>query len=360
MTDQELKTARREKWHLDGKPIHTIENARAFIEGVGFALMYPMRPAVLLPTFIGAFVGSDDRLPDWQHAFADPRAAEATDLMVRLLRERAAYEANLFGENNAFLVAASAFPYFYALVGERNPRQPPKSGARSPYSPLACDAFDLIQRSGPVSKQKMQEALGGSVSFPALDKALGELWSNLRITRVDYNRSEGSFWDVLYRRAPDAVREGISLSVAEALSGLLSKYLEAAIAVEQSELEIFFGNFVARSKVRDAVNALLAARELNFTQVAGRSMLQITPAKVAFDPAAQVAARQVANQERQERKQRLASTAAVAPAGSPPRENSKPRSSGPRARRPFNKFSPGPRNSAPRDGKPTGPKRRQP
>jgi hypothetical protein len=360
MTDQELKTARREKWRLDGKPIQTIENARAFIESVGFALMYPMRPAVPLPTFIGAFVGSDDRLPDWQHAFADPRAAEATELMVRLLRERAAYEANLFGENNAFLVASSAFPYFYALVGERNPRQPPKSGARSPYSPLACDAFDLIQRSGPVSKQKMQEALGGSVSFPALDKALGELWSNLRITRVDYNRSEGSFWDVLYRWAPEAVREGISLSVAEALSGLLSKYLEAAVAVEQSELEAFFGNFVARSKVRDAVNALLAARELSFTQVAGRSMLQITPAKVAFDPAAQVAARQAAQQERQERKERLASTAAVPSAGRPSRADSKVRSSGPRAKRPFNKFSAGPRDAKSRDRKPAGPKRRQP
>jgi hypothetical protein len=366
MTDQDLKTARREKWRLDGKPIRTIENARAFIESVGFALMYPMRPAIPLPTFVGAFVGSDDRLPDWQHAFADPRAAEATELMVRLLRERAAYEANLFGENNAFLVAASAFPYFYALVGERNPKQPPNSGARSPYSPLACDAFDLIQRSGPVSKQKMQEALGGSVSFPALDKALGELWSNLRITRVDYNRSEGSFWDVLYRWAPDAVREGISLSVAEALSGLLSKYLEAAIAVEQSELETFFGNFVARSKVRDAVNALLAARELSFTQVAGRSMLQITPAKVVFDTATHIALREERKErqgkERQERKQRLASPTAATSGASPrPQPKERPSSSGaPRARRPFNKFSPGSRGDGPRGGKPTGPKRRQP
>jgi hypothetical protein len=356
MTDQELQTARREKWRLDGKPIRTIEDARAFIESVGFSLMYPMRPAVPLPTFIGAFVGSEDRLPDWQHAFADPRATEATELMVRLLRERAAYEANLFGENNAFLLASSVFPYFYALVGERNPKQPPKAGARSPYSPLAFDAFELIQRAGPVSKQKMQEALGGSVSFPALDKALGELWSNLRITRVDYNRSEGSFWDVLYRWAPDAVREGVGLSVAQALSGLLSKYLESAIAVEQAELESFFGNFVARSKVRDAVNALLAARELSFTQVGGRSMLQITPEKVAFTPAAHNAARE-------ERKQRLKNSASVPSAGSGQapaavRRASPPAS--PRVRRSFKKFSAGPRDANSRGSKPTGPRRRQP
>jgi hypothetical protein len=279
MTDQDLQQLRSEKWRLDGKPIRTIEEARAFVETVGFCLMYPVRPTMPVPTFIGAFVGSDNRLPTWQHAYSDPRALAATELMVRLLRERAAYEANLFNENNAFLVAASVFPYFYALVGERNPKLAPKQGPRSPYSPLACDAFELIRRDGPISKPKLQEALGGSVSLAALDKALGELLAKLRITRVDYKPSEGSFWDLLYRWAPDAVREGVGLSVQEALSALLSKYLDCVIAAEQSELETFFGNFVARSRVKDAVNALLAARELSFVHVGGRSMLQITPAK---------------------------------------------------------------------------------
>ena len=63
------------------------------------------------------------------------------------------------------------------------------------------------------------------------------------------------------------------------------------IAVEPVELEIFFGNFIARSKVKDAVNALLAARELSFVHVSGKSMLQITPAKVIPVPAPRSAAR---------------------------------------------------------------------
>jgi hypothetical protein len=291
MTDLELKQLRREKWRLDGKAIRTIEAARAFLEEVGVCLMYPQRPPLLLPTFIGAFVGSEERLPGWQHAFKDPRAAEATELMVRLLRERSAFEANLFEENNGFLVAASVFPYFYALVGERNPKLAPKARSRSAYSALACDAFELIRREGPISKQKMQEVLGGSVSFPALDKALGELWSRLRITRVDYKASEGSVWDELYRWAPDAVKEAVGLSVQEALSALVSKYLDCVIAVEQAELETFLGNFVARSKVKDAVNALLAARELSFVHVSGKSMLQITPEKIVVVPAPRSAAR---------------------------------------------------------------------
>jgi hypothetical protein len=275
----DLDQLRREKWHLNGQPVRTLDDARAFIESVGFCLMYPMRPQVLTPTFIGAWAGSDEKLPEWQQAFADSRAREATDLMVRLLRERAAYEANLFNENNGLLVAASIFPYFYALVGERNPRQAPKAGPRSEYSDLACDTFELIQREGPISKQKMQEKLGGSISLAALDHALGELWSRLRITRVNYNSVEGSFWDVLFRWSPDAVREGIGLSIGEALSALLSKYLDCVVAAEPQELESFFGNFVPRSRVKEALNALLAARELDFVRVGNRTLIQIMPVK---------------------------------------------------------------------------------
>jgi hypothetical protein len=80
------------------------------------------------------------------------------------------------------------------------------------------------------------------------------------------------------------VREGVNLSVQQALSALLSKYLDCVIAAEQTELESFFGKFVARSRVKEAVNALLAARELSFVHVSGRSMLQITPEKEAAVP----------------------------------------------------------------------------
>jgi hypothetical protein len=282
MTDLELQQQRQAKWRLSGNAIRTIEDARSFLEDVGFCLMYPRRSGFLVPTFVGAFVGADDRLPEWQHAFKDPRAALATELMVRLLRERSAFEANLFEENNGLIIAASVFPYFYALTGERNPKQPPKPGTRSPYSQLACDAYAVIQKEGPLSKQKLLEELGGGLSIPALDKALGELWSKLRLTRVDYKVNEGSVWDLLYRWALEPVKEGVGLSVPEALSALLSKYLDCVIAVEQSELENFFGSFIARSKVKEAVNALLAARELSFVHVGGKSLLQITPAKIEF------------------------------------------------------------------------------
>ena len=44
MTDSELDQLRREKWHVDDKPVRTLDDARSFIESVGFCLTYPSRP----------------------------------------------------------------------------------------------------------------------------------------------------------------------------------------------------------------------------------------------------------------------------------------------------------------------------
>ena len=284
MQELQLQELRREKWRLNGRPIRTLEEAREFIDSVGFCLLYPQRPPVLAPTFVGAHAGGDQHLPTRQMAFADPGAREAKELMVRLLRDKAAYEANVFPENN-FIVSASVFPYFYGMVGDRNPRQPPRSGARSEYSPLAVDAFHIVQKEGPISKYRLRELVGGDVSEAALDRALDELWAKLRITRVDYKHDEGVFWDVLFRWSPDAVREGMHVSVAEALTALVSKYLDCVVAAQQEEVEHFFSSLIGRARVREAINALQAARELSFVHVGGRVMLQVSSLELPQPPA---------------------------------------------------------------------------
>src|ERR1035437_5698486 len=199
MHEQQLQELRREKWRLNGRPIRTLEEAREFIDSVGFCLLYPQRPAVLAPTFVGAYAGSDEHLPARQMAFADPSACQAKDLMGRLLREHA-----------------------------------------------------------------------------ALDRASDELWAKLRITRVDYTQEKGVFWDVLFRWSPEAVKEGMHVSVAEALTALVSKYLDCVLAAQQEEVEHFFSNLIGRARVREAISALQTARELSFVHVAGRVLLQVS------------------------------------------------------------------------------------
>jgi len=67
--------------------------------------------------------------------------------------------------------------------------------------------------------------------------------------------------------------------VAEALTALVSKYVDCVRAVPQEEVETFFSTLVGRARVRDAVNALQAARELGFVHVGGKVMLQSADAK---------------------------------------------------------------------------------
>jgi hypothetical protein len=276
MTELEIQEQRRGKWR-NGRPAHTLEDAASFLDSVGLALMYPVKTGLVAPTFLGAYTGSDDDLPTAQQAFRDPRAAEAHELMVRLLRQRLAYEANIEGEGT-LLLSPQMFPYLYALIGDRSPKKELKSDAGwRKLSPLTQDAFAIIQRDGPISKRRLGEVLGGAPSEAALDRSLTELWSRLLITRVDYRQPEGVVWDVLYRWSPEAVKQGVRLSVGEGLSGLLSKYLDAVVAAEQGEIETFFQPLVARSRVKEAIHALLAARQFSFVQAGRKTLIQNTP-----------------------------------------------------------------------------------
>ncbi len=283
MTVEELQELRRQRWRLDGRGARTVEEARTFIESVGMCLLYPAKPAVLGPTFAGAYRGSDEALPSARLAFADTASQEATQLMVRLLREKSAFEANVYGEAG-FLVSSNVFPYLYGIVGDKKPRETPQPGAKSVYSPLARDVFEAIRTHGAISKTQLQETLGGALSTAALDRALNELWARLRITRVDYTATEGAKWDALYRWAPDRVQRGLYVSLPQALSGLVSKYLEAVVAAETAEVEQFFGALVPRSKVKETINALLAGRQLSFVSVGTKSMLQVAVKREAYVP----------------------------------------------------------------------------
>jgi 23S rRNA pseudouridine2605 synthase len=284
MTEVELYHQRAKIWHIDGHPITTLEDAQGFLDSVGFCLMYPIASLPLVPTFIGAYAGSEERLPDGKHAFADSRTQPALDLMVRLLRERRAYEIN-FSPDTPMIVSAPLFPFFYALVGDRNPKAVPKTKAQgAKVSPLGVKVFEMIQKNGPLSKPRLQELISREFTTAALDRALSELWSILKIIRVDYREGDGAQWDPLYRWSPEVVAEGLKLSVPEALSALLGKYLEAVVVAGQDDIEQLFSYLVSRSKIRDAVHALLAARELDLITIGSKSCIELAPALEPHPP----------------------------------------------------------------------------
>lgn len=277
MTEQDLQQHRAAIWRTNGHPIRTVDDAKSFLDSVGLCLLYPVRNLPVVPTFLGACAGTAAGLPDAKHAFADPRTQPAIELMVKLLRARHAYEINLLPESS-MLVSAPLFPSVYALLGDRKPKAPPRTKAQgAKLSPLALKAFDVIQERGPVSTGQLREQISRELSAAALERALNELWAILKITRVDYREREGAYWDLLYRWTPDAVMEGAGISVPEALSGLLGKYLEAVEAASQEEIEQLFSHLAPGSRVREAIHALLAARQLAFITVGTKNFIHLAP-----------------------------------------------------------------------------------
>ena len=91
-------------------------------------------------------------------------------------------------------------------------------------------------------------------------------------------------WDELSRWAPDVVRRGVGISVPAALSTLVSKYLDCVVAVDEGGAENFLANFVPRTRVKEAIHALLSTRELSFVLIGVKSLLQVTPPKSTYLP----------------------------------------------------------------------------
>lgn len=284
MNSLELTERRREKWRANGNPVRTFEAARDFLEDVGLCVMYPEPRQSPAPSLMAAWLGRDHSLPIARAAFAHPEAAEAEAMKLRLVREHAAYEWPL--RENVLLVAASVFPFFYALAGDRAGRQQPAWSAGQKLSKLSRDAWTEFERANqPIGEDELRQQLGKGVSEAALRRALHELWQRLRIQRINRNE-RGEAWEPLGISSRKALNDADQLSVPSALSALISKYLDAVIAAEPQQIEVFFSPLVARSKVRDAIHALLAAREITTIQIGNHSMLQITPPKAAVVPRA--------------------------------------------------------------------------
>src|ERR1051325_1970304 len=147
MTEQELEKLRRDKWRISGQPIATFEDGHVFLDSVGLCVMYPLKPAELLPSFLAAVVGDDRGLPAPKQAFADERAQRAIELGNRLVAQGAAFESNVFPEN-CLLLSMTVFPYFFVLASERAP-----GVHREPLSQLASMTWKILESAGPQTSE---------------------------------------------------------------------------------------------------------------------------------------------------------------------------------------------------------------
>jgi len=239
----------------------TFEDARTWLEETGLCLFLPRKqfPSFVAPTFVEAVAGQRDANPGVRIV------AQAEDLLVRLEAAGVAVRLNLSGtpgDQPDFVVAAWVLPYVYALRGDRDWRRNPQLTGSRAVSPLAIQAYKLLEQ-GDATISQLRHALGREVSESAVQRAITELWQQLRIIPVIAAPGKSAQWQLLRIRFQKAIAEGASTSQVTAISVLASIYLQAVIAASMEEVELFLAPLTARSKVREVLRGLVATRQVH-------------------------------------------------------------------------------------------------
>jgi hypothetical protein len=113
------------------------------------------------------------------------------------------------------------------------------------------------------------------VTEAAVLRALGELWTHLRVLPLAQPDGAATLWELAGTRFVKQIKAGANAGQPSAISALISLYLGQAIVASEEEIESFLSPLAARSRIRDVVHALLAARQLETIAVEGRTVLHV-------------------------------------------------------------------------------------
>jgi len=272
LNQQQLQIARAALWHqtaatVSAVPLLTLDDAARWLDDIGLCLFLPRHTQLPAPapSFVEACLGAASVTPP------SPAIALATELAYRLISERRAIPLNLLGtfsEQPDFLITPDVLPWAAAVRGDRQWKSPPH--ARN--APIVLRTWEALDREGEKSAAELSEILGRELTEAAVLRALIELWTTLRVAPA-YATGQPTRWSLLKDRYPAQLATGSNTAQATALSALLSIYLRSAVAATAEEAEIFLSPLTSRSRIREVLHGMTAARQLGTMSVASQTLL---------------------------------------------------------------------------------------
>ncbi len=276
-----MAAARSERWHQSGDALLTLEAASEWVGELGLVLFAPRahQLATPAPSLVEATLG---------RAVSAPTAAEteiARGLVARMTADGSAVPLNLLGTPGDvpdFVVSAQAFSYVFTLRGEKNWKQPPGTSRAGNVSPLALKVYEALVAGNAMTAGELVSELGREVTESAIVRSLGELWTQLRVIPLLQQDGAATMWELTTRRFTKQIKAGANAGQPTALSAAISLYLAQAYAATEEEIETFLSPLTARSKVRDVLHGLTAARQLENAVLEGKTLLYIPGALPEF------------------------------------------------------------------------------
>jgi 23S rRNA pseudouridine2605 synthase len=268
LNQQQLQNARAALWR-QSRPIVTLDDASTWLDEIGLCLFLP-RHAQLpapAPSFVEAVLGAPSAAPP-------PGAiAQATEFATRLIAAGRAIPLNLLGtfsEQPDFLVTLDALPWVAAARGDRQWKTAP--GGRS--APIVVRTWEALDQRGSLTALEIREQLGRELTEAAVLRALIELWTTLRAVPA-YAHGEPTRWSLLKARCAPQLATAAGTALPTALSALLSIYLRSAVAATAEEAEIFLSPLTARSRIREVLHGMTAARQFHSLSLGSHTLLFI-------------------------------------------------------------------------------------
>jgi hypothetical protein len=287
-TGAQLAAARLKQWHQQGEALLTLENLRGWVQAAGLVLFAP-RPQIVAPapSLVEAVLGEANATPTLE------QTAEARSLLARLVADGLGVPLNLLGasgpgvagaigETPDFVCSTAVFSYVFTLRGDKAWKQPPATTGALRVSQLALAIFEALTRRGPLTTYDLTTEVGKEVTEAAVLRALGELWTHLRVLPLAMPDGQATVWELASARFTKQIKAGANAGQPSALSALISLYLGQAVVASEDEIESFLSPLAARSRIRDVIHALLSARQLTTLAIAGRTVLHVAGELPAF------------------------------------------------------------------------------
>jgi 23S rRNA pseudouridine2605 synthase len=273
----QLNETRLKRWHQNGEALLTFENVRSWLNAAGLVLFIP-RPQIAAPapSMVEAVLGATTPAPTLEEM------TEARSLLARLIAEGIAVPLNLLGtqggamgETPDFVASAAVFSYIFTLRGDKGWKQPPTASGTNKVSQLAVHTYEILAKSGSRTASDLTQELGNAVTEAAVLRALGELWTHLRVLPLPQSDGRATLWELTSARYIKQIKAGANAGQPSALSALISLYLGQVAVATEDDVEVFLSPLAPRSRVRDVVHALTAARQLDAVAIDGRTMVHL-------------------------------------------------------------------------------------
>ena len=143
-------------------------------------------------------------------------------------------------------------------------------------SPLALATYTMLTERVTMSAYDLATQLGKEVTESA-GAAGAERVVGARAGAPDpAGGRAATLWELTSGRFTKLMKAGANAGQPSALSALISLYLNTVVVASEEEIEIFLSPLAAgRSRIRDVVHALMAARQLETIAVEGKTVLHV-------------------------------------------------------------------------------------